>query len=254
MKRETRQPLVVDALAFAGAGRTWASPEREVDYNVDLLLERGAAAGIDRHCVMPPRNDTYAEANRAVARLCEKHAGKLIGFAAHSPQREAGQLRQALVDELKGMGLKAVRSDGHPTRELMDAAQEFRIPVVYYPGPARWQQLGRYYHMLATAYPAVNLIIPHLGQYASLSWPAHIEAIDLAKRYRNVYLDLSGIGSFKYAELAAADLPAEKLLFGTGAPELDPRVGKEALRLLKLAPEAYAKVAGGNILRLLGGR
>jgi len=64
----------------------------------------------------------------------------------------------------------------------------------------------------------VNVIIPHIGQYCSLRWAPHIEAIDLAKRYRNIYLDMSGIGSFKYVEMAARELPAEKILFGTCAP------------------------------------
>jgi Amidohydrolase len=91
-----------------------------------------------------------------------------------------------------------------------------------------------------------------LGRYSSSSWPAHIEAIDLARRYPNVYVDTSGIGSLKYLEMAAHELPPEKILFGTCAPEHDPRVEKEALRLLMLKPDAYAKVAGANILRLMG--
>ena len=73
-------------------------------------------------------------------RLCERHAGSLIGFAAHSPPREAGRLRQMLTEEVKSMGLRAVRSDGHPTRELLDAALELNIPVLYYPS-GRWQEL-----------------------------------------------------------------------------------------------------------------
>ena len=148
------------------------------------------------------------------------------------------------------MGLRAVRSDGHPTRELLDAALQLNIPVVYYPS-GRWQELGAFYHMPATAYPEVNFIIPHLGQYRSARWSLHLEAINLAKRYRNVYLDTSGIGSLKYLEMAFRELPPEKILFGTCAPEHDPRVEKEALRLMKLTADHYAKVAGGNILGLL---
>jgi len=251
MKTNAHKPQVIDCHALAGKGKTWADPEREVDYDVNEVFERGAEAGIDRYCVMPPRNDTYREANRHLAGLCEKHADKLIGFAAHCPQRETGHLRQMLVEEVRSMGLRAVRSDGPPNRDLLDAALELGIPVIYYPS-GRWQQLGMYYHMPATAYPKVNFILPHLGQYHSLSWAAHIEAIDLAKRYANVYLDVSGVGSFKYVEMAVRELPPEKILFGTGAPELDPRVDREALRLLKLPRDAYANVAGLNILRLIG--
>jgi len=234
-----------------GTGKTWSDPEREVDYKLDSLFERGGEAGIDRHCVMPPRNDTYTEPNKLVARLCEKHPDKLIGFAAHGPRREAGRLRSLLTEEVRSMGLRGVRSDGHPTRELLDAALELRIPVMYYPNPGRGQGLGVFYHMPATAYPKVKFILPHLGQYCSIHWAAHIEAIDLAKRYSNVYLDISGVGSFKYVEMAVRELPAEKVLFGACAPEMDPRMAKEALRLLKLRPDRYSKVAGLNLLSVI---
>lgn len=242
--------MIVDCHALAGKGMTWAEPEREVDYDLRLLLERGSEAGIQKHCIMPARNETYGEANKHVAALCERRAGSLIGFAAHSPLREAGRLRQMLIEEVKAMGLRAVRSDGHPTRELLDAALELNIPVVYYPS-GRWQELGAFYHMPATAYPELRFIIPHLGQYRSTRWSPHLEAIDLAKRYQNVYLDTAGIGSLKYLEMAVRELPPEKILFGTCAPEHDPRVEKEALRLLNLSSDQYGKVAGGNILRLL---
>ncbi len=252
MKNAARKPLVIDCHALCGSGKTWADPDREVDYSFHLLFERGAEAGIDRHCVMSPRNERYVEANRQVARLCEKHAGRLIGFAVHSPQREAGRLRQTLTEEVKSMGLRGVRSDGHPTREFLDAVLELGIPVMYYPTPGRVPGVARFFHMPAAAYPGVNFILPHLGQYRSLSWTAHLEALDLVRRYPNVYVDTSGIGSFKYLEMAARELPPEKILFGTCAPELDARVEKEALRLMKLPPASYAQVAGLNILRLLG--
>jgi predicted TIM-barrel fold metal-dependent hydrolase len=51
-----------------------------------------------------------------------------------------------------------------------------------------------------------------------------------------------------FEEMAARELPPEKILFGTCAPEHDPRVEKEALRLLNLTADRYAKVAGENIL------
>jgi predicted TIM-barrel fold metal-dependent hydrolase len=52
--------------------------------------------------------------------------------------------------------------------------------------------------------------------------------------------------------MAVRELPQERILFGTCAPELDPRVDREALRLLKLSREHQARVGGLNTLRLLG--
>jgi predicted TIM-barrel fold metal-dependent hydrolase len=250
MKKSTRTPVVVDCHAVLGQGKTWAEPARAVDTRVDDLFRRGTEAGIDRHCIVAPRNDTYGEANRAVARICEQHPNKLIGFAAHHPQREAGRLRSMLSEEIRSMGLRAVRSDGHPTRELLDAALELDIPVIYLPVPPSGQSISRFYHMPASAYPKVNFILPHLGQFRSLDWTAHMDALDLLRRYANIYADTSGVGSFKYLEMAARESPS-RLLFGTCAPELDPRVEMQALRLLKLTPGEHAQAAGARVLRLL---
>ena len=250
--------LVVDCHAQVGTGESWAQPRAPVDYRLDAVLSRAAEAGIDRSCIMAPRNESYEEKNREVARLVEKHPEKLIGFAVHSPQRETGRLEQMLVEEIKVMGLKGVKSDGHPTRELLDVAAEFKIPVIYYPDPDEGLHTGRMYHNMATAYPSVNFILPHLGSFRSLVWWAHMETIDLVKRYPNVYAETSGVVVHDYyegsggLERAARELPSEKLLFGSFAPELDPRVEIYAIKLLKLPGPQEAQVLGGNILRLLG--
>lgn len=245
---------VVDCHALFGAGKTWADPtEKEVNYDLDQLLSRGAEAGIGRHCLLPARNDQYREINRQLARACERHPDRLIGFAAHSPQRESGRIGWMLRDEVRTMGLRGVRSDGHPGRELMDAAAELRIPVMYYPKVAAGETISRWLHTLLATYPTVNVIVPHLGQYHSWAWWGHIETIDAARRYPNLYLDTSAIGSLKYLKLAARDLPPEKLLFGSCGPELDPRVQMEAIRIVRFPLPAQAKVLGANILRLLGG-
>ena len=75
MKPQASKPLVIDCHAYAGSGKTWGDPPRDVDYSLELLFERGAEAGIDRHCVMPPRNDTYQEANRRIARSASSLPG-----------------------------------------------------------------------------------------------------------------------------------------------------------------------------------
>ena len=79
MMKDAHKRLVIDCHAFVGTGKTWADPAREVDYKLDIQFERGGGAGIDRHCVMPPRNDTYTEPNKLVARLQEKYSDKLNG-------------------------------------------------------------------------------------------------------------------------------------------------------------------------------
>ena len=78
-------------------------------------------------------------------------------------------------------------------------------------------------------------------------------AIGLATRHPNIYLEASGLDGIQYLEMAARELPAEKIIFGSLAPELDPRVEIHAVRLLKLKAEQETAVLGGNIRRLLRG-
>src|SRR5215472_15975723 len=205
--------LVIDSHVQVGSGETWDEPTRAVDYDVGLIFERAAESEIDRCCVAAVRSATYSEQNRDVAGLCARYPDKLIGFAVHSPQREARQLRPLLMEEVRSMGLKGVKSDGHPTRELLDVAAELGIPVMYYPKTDRSSGLLTAFHMMASAYPSVNFILPHLGAFRSDSYPTHIEAIDLVKRHPNIHVETSGIPEHKYLEMAPGELPAERIIF-----------------------------------------
>jgi len=245
-------PLVIDSEAVIGVGKTWDLPPRWVDYKLETLLARSAQAGINRSCVMALRDPFSDSANRQVAEVCAKAPEKLIGFAAHNPQLEAGQLRQKLIEEIKSMGLKGVRSDGHPTRELLDVVAELKVPVVYYPDLNEYPGPARAYYMIAAAYPSVNFILPHLGAYRSWQWWAHYEAIDLVKRFPNVYVGTSSVVSRKYLEMAAREIPAERIVFGSFAPVLDPRVEIYSVKLLKLPEASKVLILGGNMERLLG--
>jgi len=242
---------VIDAHALAGKGISWAEPQREVNYDPAELVERSIAAGIDRVCIVSPRSADYPAANQYISNVCSRQPERLIGIAVHHPQREAGRIRQMLDAEVKSLGLRAVRSDGHPTRELLDAASELQIPVIYYPNRKRGAGPGRWYHMIASTYPHVRFILPHLREDCSETWWGHMEALDLVRRYPNIYLDTGGIGSLKYLELAAKELPPERILFASFAPELDMRVGVESIRLLHLSPERHAAIMGENMLKLL---
>ncbi|HEV8132426.1 MAG TPA: amidohydrolase family protein, partial [Acidobacteriota bacterium] len=86
---------------------------------------------------------------------------------------------------------------------------------------------------------------------ASQNWSEHLSAIDLAKRYPNVFLETSSVVFFEYLEQAVRELPAEKLIFGSDGPLVDSRVELYKIRLLKLPRENEKKVMGANILRMI---
>src|SRR5437660_1415721 len=101
-----RKPgLVIDCHCHAGKGEAMSAPWTTYA-DPELTLRRATEAGIDRTIIFPIENPTYERANEEIARLVERHPGKLIGFAKHDPDRGAGRIVRLLTREVRDLGLK----------------------------------------------------------------------------------------------------------------------------------------------------
>ena len=241
---QVRRSLVIDAHCHAGRGQSLTAPWT-TRADPEITLRHMAEAGIDQTVIFPINNADYEKPNQEIAEICARHPGKFIGFAKHDPQTEAGRIARLLKHEVGVLGLRGLKLHRLPTREVLDAVAELGIPILYHP-----ERVSNF-HMIASEYPRVPLIMAHLGNFASREWTEHIAAIEVARRYPNVYLDTSSVVFFKFLEMAAQELGPGKLIFGSDGPELDSRVELHKIKLLKLAPEAEAMVLGGNIAKLL---
>ena len=212
---------------------------------IETTLRNMAEVGIDRTILFPINNASFEKPNREIADICAKHPDEFIGFAKHDPKLEAGKIGALLRHEVKELGLKGLKLHSLPSREVLDVVAELGIPVLYHP-----ERVSNF-HMIASEYPQVPFIMAHMGNFGSQNWTEHMAAIDVARRYPNVYLETSSVVYFKYLELAVKELGAGKIIFGSDGPELDSRVELYKVRLLKLPPADEAKVLGGNIARLL---
>src|SRR5437867_4915428 len=237
------RPPVIDAHCHAGTGEAMSAPW-STRADPEITLRHMAEAGIDRTIIFPINNNEYERANQEIAEICGRNPGKFIGFAKHDPQTEAGKIRPLLKHEVGSLGLKGLKLHRLPTREVLDTVAELGIPILYHP-----EKVANF-HMIAQEYPAIPLIMAHLGNFASRDWAEHIEAVGVARRYPNVYLETSSVVFFKFLEMAARELGAAKLIFGSDGPELDSRVELYKIRLLKLAPADESKVVGENVLKL----
>lgn len=236
--------FVIDAHCHAGTGQAMSAPW-STRADVEITLRHMEEAGIDRTIIFPINNPDYEQPNREIARICARYPDKFIGFAKHDPQTEAGRIAGLLRREVRELGLKGLKLHRLPTREVLDVVAELNIPILYHP-----EKVANF-HMIAAEYPQIPFIMAHLGSFASQNWTEHLEAVSIARRYPNVYLETSGVVFFKFLELAVKELGAEKIIFGSDGPELDSRVELYKIRLLKLAPAQEALVVGGNIRRLL---
>jgi predicted TIM-barrel fold metal-dependent hydrolase len=144
-------------------------------------------------------------------------------------------------------GIKVHGYDAMPTREVCEAARAFNLPLL-----VDVIDQTSIVEMLATQYPSVHFIIPHLGSFQD-DWRAQQQVVDQLVRHPNVYADTSGVRRFDYIVEAVRRAGPRKVLFGSDGPWLHPGLELHKIRLLGLPPRAEALVLGGNALRLLGG-
>jgi hypothetical protein len=242
---------VIDAHCHAGRGLNYGRNDPTSDpwttySDPRQTLLRAEEAGIDQTVIFPINNTTYQEANEEIASYVRRWPDRLIGFAKHDGKTEAGKIRDLLRREVRELGLRGLKLHGIPTKEMVEAAAEWRIPILFHP-PKVGDSLE-----VVQSYPEVSFILAHLGSFASRDWREHIRAIEAAKNLPNLYLDTSSVVFFEYLERAAQELPAEKLIFGSDGPLVDPRVELYKVRLLKLPQEKEQLILSVNIWRLLG--
>jgi predicted TIM-barrel fold metal-dependent hydrolase len=239
--------MIVDSHCHAGQGDVLSAPWN-TDAPLAAYLRRARAAGIARTVVIPAGHSDYAVANARLARLVARHPGRLIGFASVHAQRDAGRIQSLLRQAVREWGFRGLKVHGYdalPTREVCDAVRDLGIPLLV-------DVVGRAYlvELLASQYPDVNFIIPHLGSFLD-DWRAQQQVVDQLVRFPNVYADTAGVRRFDYLVQAVRRAGPQKLLFGSDGPWLHPGAELHKIRLLGLSPRQEALILGGNILRLL---
>ena len=174
--------MIVDGHCHAGPGDGFTGPW-DTAAPLEAYLRRAAAAGIERTVVFPAFHSDYRDANRALAKIVRRCGKRLTGFAFVNALRDRGRVRelvQEAVEEHGFRGLKVHRHDGRITREVLEAARRWSLPVLY-------DVMGEVasVDLFAPAYPDVAFIIPHLGSFAD-DWRAQSSFIDILARHPNV--------------------------------------------------------------------
>jgi uncharacterized protein len=239
--------MIIDAHCHAGQGDGLTGPW-DTSAPLGAYLRRADEAGIDRSVLFAAFHLDYLKANREVARIVAARPGRFYGFAFVHPDRDRGRVAQ-LVDEAVNhhgfLGIKVHRHDGRITREVCEVARAYRLLVLY-------DVMGEVAvaELLASEYPDVAFIIPHLGSFAD-DWRAQLTLIDHLVRHPNIFTDTAGVRRFDLLQQAVVRAGAKKILFGSDGPWLHPGVELEKVRALKLPPADEQLILGGNFLRLI---
>ena len=164
------------------------------------------------------------------------------------PNRDAGRVGRIIGRAVESYGFRGIKVhgfDSFPRREICEVARRYRLPIL-----VDVVRQTAAVEMLASQYPDVNFIIPHLGGFAD-DWMTYMQVIDQMSRYPNVYGDTSGVRYFDVLVAAVRRAGPHKLPFGSDGPQLHPSVELHKVTMLGLPPAAEARVTGGNVLRLL---
>jgi len=240
--------VIIDGHCHAGKGDGLTGPW-DTSAPLEAYLRRAREVGVDRTVLFAAFHSDYAEANRQVARIVASRPDRFYGFAFVHPERDRGRVAamvRTAVLEYGFRGIKVHRHDGRITREVCEVARAYALPVIY-------DVMGEVsaVELLATEYPGVSFIVPHLGSFAD-DWRAQLALIDHLVRHPNIYTDTAGVRRFDLLEAVVQRAGARKLLFGTDGPWLHPGVELAKVRALHLTAAEERQILGGTILRLMG--
>jgi uncharacterized protein len=241
--------MIIDSHCHAGKGDGLTGPW-DTRAPLNKYLRRAAEAGIKRTVLFSAFHSDYAVANQQVARIVASRPDRFYGFAFIHPHKDRGRVRQLIevaVEKFRFVGIKVHRYDARITREVCEVARGFSLPVLY-------DVMGEVsvVELLATEYPDITFIIPHLGSFAD-DWRAQLALIDHLVRHPNVYTDTSGIRRFDLLEQAVQRAGARKILFGSDGPWLHPGVELAKVRALGLSQSEERLVVSENFLQLIRG-
>jgi uncharacterized protein len=238
--------MIIDSHCHAGTGEQLTGPW-DTAARLERYARRALAAGITHTVLMPVFSLDYQRANREIARIVAGAPDRFIGFAMVHAARDAGRIASLVseaVEQYGFRGIKVHRYDARITREVCSVARAYRVPVLY-------DVMGEtsVAELLASEFPDVDFIIPHLGSFSD-DWRAQRTLIDHLVRHANIYTDTSGVRYFDLLVEAVQRAGPYKILFGTDGPWLHPGLELTKIRLLGLPSDWQAAILANNVVRL----
>ncbi len=242
---------------------------------LEILRREMDAAGIEKAVILALDLSTAhgcrVPDNETVARLAESEP-RFIGFASVDPNLPDAEER--LDRAVRRLGLRGLKLDPSLQRfdpgdratayPLYRLAGELGIPVLLHAGmswaPPGISRLARpvLLEEALADHPGTNFVLAHFG------WPWTDEALMLALKHRNLYLDTSVVYARTPREalrkvvaehiglpVLEGSLP-DRILFGSNYPRQDMRRAVRGIASLGFSPGLLEAVMRGNAARLLG--
>lgn len=248
--------------------RTSPQPLSTLQREMDLC-------GIERAVLLPVNckkaHGCEMPSNQEVAEIVKKDSHRFVGFASIDPNtKEAAlqELRQAHDQlDLKGLKLNPALQDFDPAGpsalDIYKEAEHLQMPVLVHTGITfsnRFSVMNNQPLLLddvARKYPKLKICLAHFG------WPWVLDAVTVAIRNPNVYLDTAGtfagtpiesirqITTLVPARLIE-NMLGEKLMFGSDFPRIEMNKMFAAVSSLPVRKDVLEAILQRNALTFLG--
>jgi len=242
--------MIIDGHVHIGTGTFF-----HMNADGDFLVRQADACGFDKIFVTELNALFYdmREGNDALAKELAKHPDRLLGYVSVPTPR----MGRKGVDEVRRCyekyGMRGLKTYSHPeasiaeptTIPLLEISAELKMPILAHTTPAECDYLMQHV-------PEAWLVMAHMGgqPYASGDWH---RAVAAAKKHKNLILDTtSSMMDNGMIEYAVSEIGAEKIVFGTDMPLLDPHTQLAKVTGADIDDEAKALILGGNYVRMLG--
>lgn len=194
----------------------------KLNLNTDYFFEIMDKYNIDQSIVHPLQFDEwFYTPNEFVSELVHRYPDKLIKFSTFDPL--ANNSFEILENEYSSgtMGIKLYPPTGfYPHNKKFNKLYEFisdhSLPVLFHCGvpfyyPKLMSKFSKplYFDDLALRFPKLKIVLSHF------CWPWYQEAIAMAWRHENIYLDTSALYDTHVLSEAIERISAEKIIFGS---------------------------------------
>lgn len=237
----------IDAHAHIGDFGGWAgvggAPEQLIALMDEYDIEK---------TVLCARDHT---GNDGVAQAAEKYQGRFIPLVYLNPLEGEAECRRKVetyVDSqcFRGIKLNPLRhayvADDVILDPVMEMARERNIPVFIHSGHPPYS-LPWSIALLAERFPEVKTVMIHMGHGHGVYIDA---ALKMAKRYPNIYLEMSGMPMGVKIRQAYEEIGKDRIMFGTDYPFHHPSVEIQKVLTCGLDEQAMKDVFYNNVTKL----
>jgi len=242
---------------------------------LSTLLREMDICGIERAVLLPinckKSHGCEMPSNQEVAETVKRNSERFVGFASVDPNTGDDALRELRRSRdqlgLRGLKLNPALQDFDPTGSqalaIFKEAERLDMPILIHTGITFCNRFSIKHSQplllddVARKHPKLRICLAHMG------WPWIWDAVAVAIRNPNVYVDTAGTFAGTPRESIrqiASSIPVrvlenalvDRLMFGSDYPRIEINKMFEAVSELPLRKDAVGAIFRTNALRFLG--